>query len=98
MLHRFCFRSSALFTVASRNRTRAETPENHRPITRLCLRNSRRFFVVAKKSKTKSSSFSYGQAHEQTNKLMKSKSGLADVLNKEESRFLRDKKKRRVTL
>ena len=29
------------------------------------------------------------QAHKQTNKLMKSKSGLANVLNKEDSRLLR---------
>ena len=42
-----------------------------------------------RKSKTKFSSIACDQAHEQTNKLIKSKSGLADVLNKEESAFLR---------
>ena len=41
------------------------------------------------KSKTKFSSIACDQAHEQTNKVIKSKSGLADVLNKEDSKFLR---------
>ena len=46
-------------------------------------------FFVVRKSKTKFSSIASDQAHEQTNKLIKSKSGLADVLNKEDTRFLR---------
>ena len=46
-------------------------------------------YFVVRKSKTKFSSIACDQAHEQTNKLINSKSGLADVLNKEDSKYLR---------
>lgn len=46
------------------------------------------FFTVMK-SKTAFSKMAYDQCHEQNNKVMKSKSGIVDLLNKEDTAFLR---------
>ena len=47
-----------------------------------------KFHNAVKKSHTKFSAMSCDQTHEQTNKLIKSKSGLAYALNNEDTRFL----------